>query len=133
MNTTYNRNMQQAYKNSIYTATPAELTLMLYNGAIKFCNLALEAFEQKNIQNISNNLIKAQNIIQELEITLNDQYEISKEIRPLYRYIYELLVKANISKEPEKVQEAKELIVEFRDTWKEVMILAKKGKGANNG
>lgn len=126
MNNMYNRNMQQAYQNSIYTATPAELTLMLYNGAIKFCNLAIEGFEKNNIQTISNNLIKAQNIIDELKITLKDGYSISKEFKELYDYIGELLVKANINKEKQKVLEAKELITQFRDTWKEAMLLSKK-------
>ena len=126
MNNTYNRNMQQAYQNSIYTASPAELTLMLYNGAIKFCNLAIEGFEKNNIQKISNNLIKAQNIIDELKITLKDGYSISKEFRALYEYINELLVTANVSKDKEKVLEAKELITQFRDTWKEAIALSKK-------
>lgn len=125
MNTAYN-NMKHAYQNSIYTASPSELTLMLYNGAIKFCNLALEGFEKKSIQDINNNLIKAQNIIEELQITLDDKYEVSKEIRPLYEYISRLLCEANISKEKEKVIEAKELICQFRDLWKEVIELSKK-------
>ena len=126
MNNTYNRNMQQAYQNSIYTASPAELTLMLYNGAIKFCNFALEGFEKNSIQDISNNLIKVQNIINELEITLKDGYAISKEFKELYQYINKLLVEANVSKNKDKVLEAKELIVQFRDTWKEAIKLSKK-------
>ena len=49
--------------NSIQTATPAELTLMLYDGAIKFCNIALLGLDDNNIEKVNINLIKAQNII----------------------------------------------------------------------
>lgn len=113
-----------AYKyqqNVIMTASPQELTLMLYNGAIKFCNLGVEAIDNKNIEEANRNIIKAQKVIEELQMTLDDKYSISKEIRPLYEYINVLLIEANISKNREKVLEAKELISEFRDLWKEVI------------
>ena len=113
-----------AYKyqqNVIMTASPQELTLMLYNGAIKFCNLGIEAIESKNIEEANKNIIKAQKIIEELQITLDDKYDISREINPLYEYINALLVEANISKNKDKVLEAKELISGFRDLWREVI------------
>lgn len=113
-----------AYKyqqNVIMTASPQELTLMLYNGAIKFCNLGIEAIESKNIEEANKNIIKAQKIIEELQVTLDNKYDISKEINSLYEYINVLLVEANISKNKDKVLEAKELISEFRDLWREVI------------
>lgn len=114
-------NYQKYQENAIATANPAELTLMLYNGAIKFCNQGIEAIENKNIQGAHSVIIKAQRIIEELQVTLNDEYPITKDIRPLYTYINDLLVDANITKDTEKLVEAKGLIVEFRDLWQEIM------------
>lgn len=114
-------NIQKYQQNSIMTAGPAELTLMLYNGAIKFCNSGLEAIEKKNIEQAHTFIIKSQKIIEELQLTLDDNYPIAKEIRPLYVYINKLLVQANICKDKQPLLEAKELIVEFRDLWKQVV------------
>lgn len=112
---------QQYQNNSVMTASPAELTLMLYNGAIKFCNLAGEAIKNKNIAESHKNIMKAQNIIQELRITLDHKYSISEEMERLYVYIYDVLVQANITKDLAKLEEATNMIREFRDTWTKVM------------
>ncbi|WP_342470150.1 flagellar export chaperone FliS [Ureibacillus sp. FSL K6-3587] len=118
-NTAYN-----AYKqNSINTASPGELTLMLYNGCIKFLNVAKKAIEEKHMEEKNVNLQKAQNIINELMVTLNMDYEISKQILPLYEYMNRRLVEANIKNDPEIVEEVIGLATEFRDTWKEVIKL----------
>lgn len=114
-------NYQKYQQNSVLTASPQELTLMLYNGAIKFCNLGMEDIQNKELEKAHNDIIKAQNIINELQVTLDDKYPIAKEIRPLYDYISRLLVEANVEKSEQKLLEAKELIVQFRDLWKEVM------------
>ncbi|MFC5540412.1 flagellar export chaperone FliS [Ureibacillus sp. FSL K6-3587] len=117
-------NAYKAYKqNSVNTASPGELTLMLYNGCIKFLNLAKKAMEEKNIEEKNTNLQKAQNIITELMVTLNMEYEISKQIYPLYEYMNRRLVEANIKNDTEMVDEVIGLATEFRDTWKEVIKL----------
>jgi flagellar protein FliS len=114
-------NAYQQYKNnSIMTATPAQLTLMLYNGAIKFCNQGIEAIENNNIQQAHQVIIKAQNIISELQATLDLKYSIAKEMDAIYTFIKQLLVEANIQKNKEKLLDAKELIVGFRDTWEQI-------------
>ena len=114
-------NYQKYQQNSILTASPQELTLMLYNGAIKFCNLGIEMIQKRDMEKAHNNIIKAQNIMLELQVTLDDKYPIAKEIRPLYEYISRLLVEANVNKDEQKLLEAKELITQFRDLWKEVI------------
>lgn len=117
------------YKNqSINTATPEELTLKLYEGCIKFINLAMMAIEEKNIEMANTNIIKAQNIITELNITLNMDYEICKNLRLLYDYLKDRLIEANLKKDMVILGEVKEFVVEFRDTWKEAMKLARQGK-----
>ena len=115
-------NAATLYKGTkVNTASPAELTLMLYEGAIKFCNIADLGFEQKDYEKVSNNIIKVQNIITELRSTLDPKYPISKDFDVIYEYIASLLVQANIKKDPEQLNLALEQIREMRDLWKEVM------------
>ncbi|HAL02722.1 MAG TPA: flagellar export chaperone FliS, partial [Lachnospiraceae bacterium] len=76
------------YKNSkILTASPAELTLMLYEGAIKFGNIAIEAIENKEIEKAHNNIIRVQKIIDEFRATLNRKYPVAEEFDKIYRYL----------------------------------------------
>ena len=113
---------------SVNTATPEELTLMLYNGCIKFINLAEVFMDDKNIEKANLNIIKAQDIISELNITLNLDYEISDNLRLLYEFVRERLLEANLRKDKKPLFEAKEILTELRDTWKEAMALSRKGK-----
>lgn len=115
-------------KNAIMTASKAELTLMLYDGAIKFCNMALSGFENKDYEKINTNLKKAQAIITEFRATLDCKYPVWEDFERVYDYIYRCLIDANIHKDEEKLQEALKYIREMRDTWKEVMRLNKAGK-----
>lgn len=116
------QNPAQLYGNSkIQTASPAELTLMLYDGAIKFCNIALVALEKNDLQKAHANIVKAQNIILEFICTLDHKYEVAKDFDIVYDYIHRRLVEANIKKDPEILEEALGYIREMRDTWKEVM------------
>ena len=118
----YNQNMAQQYnRNKVLTASPAELTLLLYEGAIKFCNIAIIGVEHNDIQKVHNNLKKAQAIIEELRSTLNHKYPVAKDFDKIYEYIYSLLVDANISKKTEDIEAALVEIRGMRDTWKQVM------------
>ena len=110
--------------NKITTASPAELKLMLYEGAIKFCNIAIAAIEEKDIQKAHNNIMKVQNIIQEFQATLNHKYPVAKDFDNVYSYLQERLVQANIKKDAEILQEVLGHLRTMRDTWKEVMRLA---------
>ncbi len=109
--------------NAIQTASPAKLTLMLYDGAIKFCNIAKDGLKENNIEKTNTNLIKAQKIINELRSTLDTKYEVAKEFDKVYDYIYRKLVEANIHKNQEDLDEALKYIREMRETWVEVMRL----------
>ena len=110
---------------AINTATPAELTLMLYNGAIKFCNQAAVGREENNIEKANNNLIKAQNIIWELQGTLDFKYEVAKDFDLIYKRISRNLLVANVKKDIDKLNEALEDIRGIRDVWAQVMKVAK--------
>lgn len=116
------RNAAQMYQtNSVKTASPARLTLMLYDGAVKFCNIAIEGIEEGNIQKANDNLIKAEKIIVELRVTLDMKYPVAKEFDTVYDYIYRRLVEANMKKDKEALEDALKHIKTMRDTWKEVM------------
>lgn len=120
-------NAYAAYKNSqIQTASPAELTLMLYEGAIKFCNIALAAMEKKDYEKAHNNIMKVEKIIEEFQATLNYKYEVANDFNNIYVYIYRTLIEANIAKDPALLEEALEQLRGMRDTWKEVMRRARK-------
>ena len=115
-------NAASLYKGTkVNTASPAELTLMLYEGAIKFCNIADLGFEQRDFEKVNNNIIKVQNIITELRSTLDFKYPTAKDFDVVYEYINSLLAQANIKKNPEQLALALEQIREMRDLWKEVM------------
>ena len=115
----------QYNNNKVLTASPAELTLLLYEGAIKFCNIAMMGIEEKNIQKAHDNIKKAQAIIEELQATLNHSYKVAEDFDNVYRYIYDLLVQANMHKDKEILERALTEIRGMRDTWKEVMRLNK--------
>ncbi|MDK2807593.1 MAG: flagellar secretion chaperone FliS [Clostridiales bacterium] len=108
-------------KTNVYTASPAELTLMLYDGAVKFCNMALLALEKQDMEKCNYNIQKAKAIIVEFRSTLDFKYEVSHDFDRVYDYIYWVLTQANIKKDPELLNEALKRIREMRDTWKEVM------------
>lgn len=121
-NMAFNQNIAQEYnRNKILTASPAELTLMLYEGAIKFCNIALIAIEKGDLQKAHTNIKKAEDIITEFKVTLNHIYPIAEDFEKIYDYIYSLLVNANVKKDPEILNQALDEIRGMRDTWKEVM------------
>lgn len=100
---------------------PGELTLMLYNGCLKFLNKAKQSITDKNIEERNHYIQRSQAIIGELMSTLNMDIEISKQMLPLYEYMNRRLTEANIKNDPSIITEVEGLVTEFRDTWKEVI------------
>ena len=120
-----NNAYSQYANNKILTASPAELTLMLYEGAIKFCNIAIMAIESKDIEKAHNNIMKVQRIIEEFQITLDFKYPIANDFNNVYNYLMRRLREANMTKDKEILEEVNGHIRTMRDTWKEVMKLVK--------
>ena len=111
-----------AYNNSkILTASPAELTLMLYDGAIKFANIAIMAIEKHDIEKAHNNIVKTERIILEFQATLDDKYPVAKDFDAVYTYLIRRLRDATLKKGPEMLEEVLKHLRTMRDTWKEVM------------
>lgn len=124
----------QAYQNNaVNTATGGELTLMLYNGCLKFLkeakrNIEADDFEKKNIH-----IQKAQAIIRELMITLDPEVALTEQMMPLYDYMLNRLQTANIQNDSQLIEEVVEFVTEFRNTWKQVILQTRKqthGQGA---
>lgn len=112
---------QNYQKNKILTASPSQLTLMLYDGAIKFCNLAIMAIEENDIQKAHNNIKIVERIIEEFRATLNFKYPVAQDFDNVYKYLYDRLVEANFHKDKEVLEEVLEHLRTMRATWEEVM------------
>ena len=125
-------NAYNAYKqNSVTTASPGELTLMLYNGCIKFIVKAKHAVEAKNIEERNYNIQRAQAIVSEFIATLDMKQDISKQMLPLYEYMNRRLSEANIKNSVEILSEVEGLVTELRDTWKEVIKITRQQQYSN--
>ncbi len=124
---TSNNAYTQYNTSKILTAAPAELTLMLYEGAIKFGNIAILSIEQGNLEKTHINIIKMQKIIDEFRITLNMEYPVAHDFDKVYEYLIKRLVTANIKKDKDIIEEVLTHLRSMRDTWKEVMRINKIG------
>lgn len=114
--------------NKVTMASPAELTLMLYEGAIKFCNMAILGIEEGSIQKAHDNIIKAERIIRELSVTLNRKYPVAKDFDTIYNYLIRRLHEANIKKDKAILEEINTHLRSVRDTWKQVMQKCRTGE-----
>ena len=112
---------EEYQKNKILTATPAEVTLMLYEGAIKFCNIAIMAVEQNDLEKAHVNIMKTQRIIEEFRNTLDRKYPVAEDFDRIYVYVLRRLFEANIQKDKEILEEVNTHLHSLPDTWKEVM------------
>ncbi len=107
--------------NKIASATPAELTLMLYEGAIKFCNLAKIDIEKQEYGDSIGHIQRARNIIVELQSTLDFKYPVAKDFDNIYRYIFALMADVNKDHDMDTLEELLTQLRELRDIWKQVM------------
>lgn len=120
-------NAYKAYSNSkLMTSTPEQLTLMLYDGAIKFSNIALEAIEEKNYQRANIYIQKTERIIEEFRATLDFKYPVAQEFENVYKMLSEKLLYANIRKDADILKDVLKHLRTMRNTWEEVMKLARK-------
>lgn len=124
---TYNA-FDQYKQNTVFTATPEELTLMLYDGAIKFINIGKICIQNGEVQKAHEAIIRTQDIITELISSLDMKYEISKNLKDLYDFMMNRLIDANIRKSLQPLDEVLGLMTELRDTWKEAVKEVKKSR-----
>lgn len=117
--------------NSVNTSTPGELTLMLYNGCLKFIEQGKRALESGDVAEKNTAIQKAQAIISELMLTLDQSIAVSKEMLILYEFANSRLIDGNIKNDPVLFDEAAGIITEFRDTWKQVIQINRQKQYAN--
>jgi len=118
-----NTNPYNQYKQTqITTANQGKLIVMLYDGAIKFLTIALDNMSPKSYDVVNNNIIKAQDIITELLLSLNmdEGGEISQNLFNLYMYFKRQLLEANIKKDAEIINQVLKLLKELRDAWDKI-------------
>jgi flagellar protein FliS len=124
-------NPYDKYKNNtVFTATKEELTLMLFDGSVKFCNQALASIEAKDFQKANEYITKVQNIVREFQVTLDKQHAIAHQLNQIYDYLFRRLLEANIKKDADIMTEVRDHLRDLRDTWKEAMKLARKDQPA---
>ncbi|MFO7152690.1 MAG: flagellar export chaperone FliS [Bacillota bacterium] len=119
---------QQYQENQIMTAPPERLVLMLYEGALKFLRLAKKAVEEKSYADANNYIIRVEDIIMELNMSLDMNFEISKSLRNLYNFIYEKLIEANIKKDLSKLEEVEGLLAGLKEAWQEAYLEVMRAK-----
>lgn len=132
-NMSFNKQHQVYQNNAVNTASPSELTLMLYNGCIKFIKQAMKDIDGDQFEAKNKNIQKAQNIILELMVTLNMEVDISNQFMSLYEYMHHRLTEANTQHDKAALEEVLSFVIEFRDTWKQVILQTRKkqySKGA---
>ena len=126
-------NTANAYKRQqIMSAPPEELTLMLYNGAIRFVTESILAVEKKEIQKAHTANMRAQNIVREFMVTMDMKYEISQKWLLIDEYILHCLIQGNLKKDKVQLEEAKRLLMGFRDAWLQAIKQVRKDKAGNN-
>ncbi len=115
------RGHQTYANNAVSTQSQGQLIIMLYDGAIKFIDRAMEGIDSRQIQEAHVNIVKTQKIVNELMVTLNlNTGEVAQQLLSLYQYMYQQLVQANIKKDVQLLSEVKELLIDLRDTWKQI-------------
>ena len=124
----------QYKETEISTANQGKLIVMLYDGAIKFLNVALENLPTKKYDVVNNHILKAQDIISELMLSLNMEAggQIAQNLFSIYVYIKKLMIDANIQKKPEGLHEALKYLKDLRDAWNQIASKESKNDSAQS-
>lgn len=121
-----NNPYQKYQQNSVISASPEELTHMLYSGGVRFIRQGIECIENGETEGAHKAIVRAQEIYSHLADTLNTEIEISAQLASLYDFINNHLMQANIKKDAAMLREVLALAEELRDTWQEAMQQARR-------
>lgn len=127
-------NPYQTYQNqSVQTATPDRLLIMLFEGALRFLREAMDGIDKRDYATANNKNVKVQAIVNELMITLNHEVggDISKNLQAIYQYLLERLVEANIKKDRSILEEVYAHLKELHDAFKEAAQIVRSEKGTS--
>ncbi|GGG84487.1 flagellar export chaperone FliS [Paenibacillus radicis (ex Gao et al. 2016)] len=112
---------QKYQQSSVQTATPGQLIIMLYEGAIRFTKAGIEGIRIRDYEMANKNFKKSQAIVNELIASLNHEYEISNNLLQIYEYMLHLLIESNMKKNAVPANEVLEHLLQLRDAWKQVI------------
>ncbi len=122
-----NSNAYEQYRyNSIMSASPERLMIMLFEGAVKFVKLARKNIAEDDIASANYNISRAQDIIAELECSLDMSYDVSENLMEIYGFLYGQLVDANIKKDVDTLDIVESMLSELKETWGEAYLKLKK-------
>ncbi|EQA36124.1 flagellar protein FliS [Leptospira inadai serovar Lyme str. 10] len=121
--------VEQYKSNEISTVSQGRLIVMLYEGAIRFLNVAIENNTPRKYDVVNNNILKAQDIVTELMLALNleDGGEVANNLLGIYVYVKKRLLEANMRKDSEIMKEIIKYLEDLKNAWDEV---EKKEKGS---
>jgi|CeladaMinimDraft_18_1061708.scaffolds.fasta_scaffold00758_3 flagellar protein FliS len=115
--------LQSPYKayqqNAVQTASPGQLVVMLYDGAIRFTKAGIDGIAKRKYMDANTNLKKAQSIIHELIAALNHDIPISKDLVRIYEYMLHCLIQANVKKDVKPAEEVVAHLEELREAWRQ--------------
>jgi len=125
--------IKQYQQNQIQTASPEKILIMLYDGAIQYLNKAKKELENKNIQEVHNNIIGAQKIIAEFMNTLDMELggDVAVNLYNLYEYLHFRLIQANIKKDIVMIEEVLGHLKDLKQTWEEAIKIAAKERSVD--
>ncbi len=117
---------------NVQTTSPESLVSMLYEGSIKYLNQAKSDLAQKQWEKAHNNIVRSQNIVSELAMSLDKERgkEIARNLDAIYRYVNERLVEADVKKDVRPIDESIDLLGKIRSAWQEAMQKNKRADGA---
>ena len=126
--------LKQYQTSQIQTASPEKILIMLYDGAIQFLNKAKKELENKNIQEVHNNIIGAQKIVAEFMNTLDMEIggATAVNLYNLYEYMHFRLVQANMKKDVAMIDEVLVHLKDLKSTWEEAIRIANREKSSVN-
>lgn len=125
------RNGYQQYREqSVLTASPGDLLLMLYDGCIRQLKLAKLSLAEKQMEDAGTALLKAQDIIDELIQGLDFQYDVANHLFRVYEYINHELIQANITKDGQQIDALTDILSELRSTWEQVIKINRQAEHA---
>ena len=117
-----NNPYQQYKQTSVQTASPGELVLMLYNGAIKNINVSLAHLDKGEKEEFRTKIDKALDIVTELMVSLKPEGgDISTQLTNLYDFVINRLIAGSAKYSKKELEEALQIITGLRDTWQEML------------
>jgi len=115
----------QYLEQKIMTASPEELTFMLYEGLVKFIKQGILYNDDNNVQKTHDAILRSQAIVNELAVTLNKEYAVSEGLELMYDYMNRRLTDANMGKDSDILKEVLGYAETLRDTWKQAMTMTR--------